>query len=181
MNNLYSALLPYVGNATERNSTGKTANSQANSGGGFDDLLTSINKREAEKNKPVNNSSDGLSKFVQQVVMSMDDSLANIFSAAGDEKKDKFSTSLDEASTLYGVDSVFSSSASAGIFDFDYDSFVNGAGPLPAYLKLLDKSLNLTAEQSQKLRDIAWDNRNIVKSPESVKALGEQLAAAGIG
>lgn len=177
MNNIYSALMPNVLTSTERNSTGK----KSDSGVSFDDLLTNINKRDVQKNKLVSNHTDGLATLVQQVVMSMDDSLANIFVSSNDDKKSAFSSSLDEASTLYGLDSVFSASDSSGVFDFDYESFVNGSGPLPAYLKMLDTSLGLTSEQSQKLRDIAWDNRNIVKSTESVKALGQQLREAGIG
>jgi hypothetical protein len=60
------------------------------------------------------------------------------------------------------------------------ESIIGSSGPLPNFLREVVTRRGLDAAQTQSLYDITARNMDIVKSPESVQRLAEELTAAGI-
>jgi hypothetical protein len=68
-------------------------------------------------------------------------------------------------------------------FDFtsDFESTFGTSGPLPTFIAMMSAKLNLTAEQNKAFQDIAVNNKDIVKTPDSVQKIADELKQAGIG
>lgn len=66
-------------------------------------------------------------------------------------------------------------------FTADFASTFGTSGPLPTFITLATAKLHLTPTQNKALQDIAVENKDIVKTPDSVQKIAMELQQAGIG
>ena len=65
-------------------------------------------------------------------------------------------------------------------FSSAFESTFGLSGPLPNFITKMTAELHLDATQNQAFQDIAIRNKDIVKTPESVRKIGIELEQAGI-
>ncbi len=177
MNNITDSFLPLTSIDLKKYSLLDPSSAGSAQGGvsSFEDLLSSITATGANDDKKKVNSADNsgnedqLMKFLQQILSSMDDSLQNILSPA--DSAQNYVNSVYQADTGSNIDSANTSS---------YESILAGGGPLPTFLKEVDARLHLDPAHQQALRDIAEQNKDVVKTPDSVHQIAMELQAAGI-
>lgn len=66
-------------------------------------------------------------------------------------------------------------------FSSAFQSVFGTDGPLFEFIDVTTKRLGLSAEKNLALQTIAINNKDIVKTPESVQKIAAELKAAGIG
>ncbi len=119
----------------------------------------------------------------QQVEASNFDALLASF---GTRKKEDEQTPADAILGMGGLNSSFGAAAlqafSGDSFDFssEFASTFGLSGPLPEFISMISKKLNLSAEQNRALQDIAVANKDATRSQESVQKIAVALQQAGI-
>ena len=160
INAISSQFLPAINWINYNNS--RTLNGNSN----FDDLFTSIadsstiKKIDGRADKVGNNILD----FTQQILMNIENQLESFDSSsiiANNAILDI--NTVDVGNTAY------------------FESILSNSGPLPTFLHEVDIRLHLNASKRQALRDIAAENMNATKTPESIQKIAMELQRAGIG
>ena len=144
--------------------------SNSNGNNGFEALLASLtdsNNNNVKKGNISANNNGVILEFIQQVWLNIDNSLMNIGSDAVNAK--------DAYQVTNPIDPTIDASNTSA-----YESMLSNDGPLPRFLHEMDVRLNLNATQRQALRDIAIENKDVIKSPDVVQKIAMQLQRAGI-
>jgi len=81
------------------------------------------------------------------------------------------------------ISSIMSQALPPGAFPFtaDFTSTFGTSGPLPAFINLMSSKLGLNAAQNQAFQQIAVNNKDATRTPESIDKIAAELKAAGIG
>lgn len=92
---------------------------------------------------------------------------------------------LEIASSMTDLLVEFQTNILAKPVDFPFSSAFTStfgiSGPLPTFIAATSANLKLNAAQQLALQNIAINNKDIVKSPESIQKISKELQAAGIG
>jgi hypothetical protein len=65
-------------------------------------------------------------------------------------------------------------------FTPSFEATFGTSGPLPNFIKVISGKLKLSPTQIQAFQDIAVNNKDATKAPESVQKIARELKAAGI-
>jgi len=79
-----------------------------------------------------------------------------------------------------GMLEAISAATSGNAISTPFDDIIGRSGPLPTYLREVVVQRKLSPQKTYALYEIAARNMDIVKSPESVMKLAQELDAAGI-
>lgn len=79
-----------------------------------------------------------------------------------------------------GMLEAISAATSGNTISTPFDDIIGRSGPLPTYLREVVAQRKLNPQKTYALYEIAARNMDIVKSPESVMKLAQELDAAGI-
>lgn len=90
-------------------------------------------------------------------------------------------TGSDPMSMISGLFTANETQGATYPFTPDFQSTFGLSGPLPAWITQITASLHLSAQQNQSLQEIAIKNKDIIKTPDSVAKVAQELTAAGIG
>lgn len=76
----------------------------------------------------------------------------------------------------------YKASAIGSMFPFSsaFESTFGIGGPLPDFINMITAKLGLSAEKNQALQNIAINNKDATRTPESIRKIGDELKAAGI-
>ncbi len=160
INTISSQFLPAINwvNLSNSNNLDKNNNN-------FYDLFTSLTDNNTiKKANGKNGTESNIFNFTQQILMNIENELESF--GAGS------TTTTNSISDINSVDTANSSY---------FESILSNSGPLPAFMHEMDIRLHLTPTQSQELRDIAAENMNATKTPESIQKIAMELQRAGIG
>jgi hypothetical protein len=166
---MIDALSSFVPSASNGINSRPYHNAQGNNS--FEALLAGItnnNNHNVQKmSKKSNDNNDEILKFIQNILLSIDNSLENIgFSSAKTKKFDQVTNPIDVS-----IDTKNTT---------DFESILSSGGPLPSFLHEMDVRLHLDATQRQALRDIANENKDVNKTPDVVQKIAMELQRAGI-
>ena len=170
-------------------SISKTTSSQSNSDQALFSLDTDTDSQSTTTSQSLSGGfSSGLSSNVLSALFNNDgsgiDPLDALFAAVNHDAKHQSSSSSndtqDSIAAFLGVGS--SSSASSGdlLGLGTNDSFIHGAGPLPAFLAQVKSQLGLTSTQASSLDNIALQFKDADNTPETVQQIAAALSKAGI-
>lgn len=160
----------YSSNALATLGTSGSSTSQQSGDSGFEALLDGISSDSAtaqnaaaDTSNPTDNIGQ-LLQYIQQVVSSTENTLLNIGSDS--------SAPVQQAAATNPFTPTGASAT---------DPFLTGGGPLPAFLAQVDVAYHLNATQSQALRDIAVQFKDVTKTPDNIQKIADALTQAGIG
>jgi|GEM_PF-4182504 len=164
---MIDALSSFISSTSNGINSKNSSNYKGNNS--FEALLTGITNHNNVPQKAGSKAGDNsgeLLKYIQQVWINLDTSLVNIGSDSKNTKKYGQVNPVDSNIDINNTEA--------------YESMLSNDGPLPRFLHEMDVRLNLNATQRQALRDIAMENKDVIKSPDVVQKIALQLQRAGI-